>query len=107
MLYINYSFTPIFIFWAGIILFLNIQGFLTKKSIFNGINLAFCLVLLYAHLKFKESLPDWSFCIISDMIFLSISVALFLYVNDIETRRKVISEVFENRYKKRGKKWEH
>ena len=45
-------------------------------------------------------LPAWKFNVSCDIVFLAISISLFLYVNDIETRRKVISEVFESRYKK-------
>ena len=104
MFLINLSIVPIFIIWAGAIIYLNIRGFMQKKSLFNGINLAICLFLIMIHMGLKEVLPNWSFNIICDMIFLAISISLYLYVNDIETRRKVISEVFENRYKNRSKK---
>lgn len=103
MLFFDLSFVLAFIIWAGIITYLNIQGFLKKKSLWNGINLAISLILLMIHLGIKDVMPNWRFNIICDMVFLAISIGFFLYVNDIETRRKVISEVFENRYKNKVK----
>jgi len=96
---VNLSFVPVFIIWGGIIMYLNLQGFLRKKSFFNAINLTICLILFMIHMCLRNTLPNWSFSIICDLVLLSISIGLFLYINDIETRRKVISEVFENRYK--------
>lgn len=100
MILVNLSFIPVFIFWAGIIFYFNIQGFIKAKSIWNGVNLPISLILLIIHLNIGNAMPNWSFNLICDLTFLAISISLFLYINDIETRRKVISEVFENRYKK-------
>ena len=100
MLFFDLSFIPVLVMWAGIIMFLNVFGFIKTKSIFNCINLAISLTLLFIHMHMKESLPNWSFCVACDLVFLAISVSLYIYLNDIETRRKVISEVFENRYQK-------
>lgn len=104
MFLVNLSIIPIFILWAGLILGFNIAGFLKRKSLLNGINLAISLILLMIHMSLRYVMPNWSFSFIWDIIFLIVSISLFLYVNDIETRRKVISEVFENRYKNRSKK---
>lgn len=104
MLLIDLSFVPTLFIWAGIIIYLNIQGFLKTKSFWNGINLGISLILLIIHMSLRDGIPNWHFNIICDMIFLAVSISLFLYVNDIETRRKVISEVFENRYKKEEQK---
>ena len=103
MLFFDLSFVLTFIIWAGIITYLNIQGFLKKKSFWNGINLVISLILLMIHLGIKDAMPNLRFNVICDMAFLAISIGFFLYVNDIETRRKVISEVFENRYKNKVK----
>ncbi len=103
MLYIDYSIPFILVIWISIIAELNIIGFLKKKSLFNCINLFISLILIFMHLINKELITSWKYCIIHDFIFLSISVGLYLYVDDIESRRKVISEVFTNRYKKRTK----
>ena len=85
-------------------MFLNIQGFLKNKSLFNGINLGISLSLLMIHLNNSSSIENWKFCVICDLTFLAISIGLYLYVNDIEVRRKVISEVFENRYRKESER---
>ena len=37
---------------------------------------------------------------IFDFISMAISISVYLYIDDIESRREVISEVFENKYKK-------
>lgn len=102
MLFFDLSFVPTFIVWVGLVVYLNIRGFLKKQSIFNAVNLAICLILIIIHMCFKDVLLNWSFSIICDMVLLSISIALYLYINDIETRRKVISEVFENKYNKKS-----
>ncbi|MBQ9315170.1 MAG: hypothetical protein IJ220_09330 [Clostridia bacterium] len=104
MFLINLSVLPIFIIWAGIVIFLNVRGFLKKQSKYHAINLAISLFLLIIHMSLRDTLSNWNFNIICDMIFLAVSISFYLYVNDIETRRKVISEVFENRYKNRRKK---
>ena len=100
MFFIDLSIVPIFVIWAGAILYLNIRGFMKKKSLFHGINLGISLLLLLIHMSIRAMLPAWKFNVSCDLVFLAISISLFLYVNDIETRRKVISEVFESRYKK-------
>lgn len=106
MFLVNLSIVPIFIIWAGIIIYLNIRGFLKKQSLWNGINLGISLLLLIIHMSLRDFLVNWSFNVICDLVFLAISISLYLYVDDIETRRKVISEVFENKYKKTEKKKE-
>lgn len=101
---IDLSNVSIFVIYAGIILILNIYGFIKKKSIYNCINLWISLMLFEIHIIFRETLHNWNFNVMCDLTFLAISISLYLYVNDIEARRTVISEVFENRYKKRDKK---
>lgn len=61
------------------------------------------LFLLMLHVIFNK-MPDVTLSplnIVVDTISMIISSSLYLYTDDIETRRKIISGVFENRYKKK------
>lgn len=100
MYFFDVSIFPVNIIWIGIILLFNIQSIIRMKSIWNKLNLVICLGLLILHVISPNELHNISACLIVDFVGLIISMALCLYINDIETRRKVISEVFETRYKK-------
>ena len=96
---------PILVLWIVIEYILNVKGYVRKKSMYNLISLSISLALIFLHVAFNK-IPNVtlsSFNIIIDFIFLIISISLYLYINDIESRRKVISEVFENKYKDRRK----
>ncbi len=101
----SFSNMPILIIWICIFIFFNIFAFVKNRSIYNLITLVLSLLLLIFHLangnSYDVNLPQ---NIIVDFISLIISISLYLYIDDIESRRKVISEVFENKYKNRGKK---
>ena len=102
---LDLSKVPILVLWIVIEYVLNVKGYVRKKSMYNLISLSLSLTLIFLHVAFNK-MPNVtlsSFNIIIDFAFLIISISLYLYINDIETRRKVISEVFENRYKKREK----
>ena len=91
--------------WIGIFLILTIFGLVKKKSFFNLITLLLSIAFLIIHIVLKESFGETiSSNVIIDFISIIISIALYLYIDEIEARREVISEVFENRYKNRRKK---
>lgn len=104
MYFVDLSNTPIFMIWTGIIVILNAYGFLKLQSRYSAINLGFSLMLLFFHLNFKEAFANWGWNATCDLVFLAVSISLYLYINDVEIRRKVISEVFENKYKRRSQK---
>ena len=99
----DFSKTPILVLWIVIFYVLNVKGFARKKSIFSLTTLMLSMLFLIIHVcAFKGVLS--SFNIISDFVSIIMSISFYLYLDDIESRRKVISEVFENRYKNRRKK---
>ena len=85
----------------------SMVGFFTKKSLFNLIPLLLSLAFLVIHVTLRENIIGaFKYNMLIDFISIIISIALYIYVDDIEARREVISEVFENRYKNGRKKWE-
>lgn len=83
----------------------NVLAFVRKKSMYSLVTLITSLILLIIHIGNVSSYGAYlSQNIITDFISIIISISLYLYVDDIESRRKVISEVFENKYKNRSKK---
>lgn len=109
MLVFEFSNLLILLFWSCLIITLNFWGVLKKKSFFNFFSLIVSVALLIVHVAFgKEYFISHSKKMIADFVFLIVSISTYLYVNDIETRRKMITKVFENKYKKKEeKKWKH
>lgn len=105
MLVFEFSNLLILLFWIVFIVTLNFWGVLKKKSFLNFLSLIVSIILLVIHVIFKgDYFISCARNMIIDFIFLIVSISTYLYVNDIETRRKVISEVFENKYKKKEEK---
>lgn len=105
MLVFEFSNLLVLFFWVCVIVALNFWGVLKKKSFLNLISLMFSVALLVLHIRYREFFSaSYTQVLIPDFIFLIVSISTYLYVNDIETRRKVVSEVFENKYKKKEKK---
>lgn len=105
MLVFEFSNLLVLSFWIFLVIALNFWGVLKKKSFLNLISLIVSIMLLVIHIRYREFLETViNQNIIADFVFLIVSISTYLYVDDIETRRKVISEVFENKYKKEEKK---
>lgn len=105
MLVFEFSNLLVLSFWIFLVIALNFWGVLKKKSFLNLISLIVSITLLVIHIRYREFLETViNQNIIADFVFLIVSISTYLYVDDIETRRKVISEVFENKYKKEEKK---
>lgn len=102
---INFSNMPILALWICVFLALNILGMCTKKSLFNLIPLILSVLFLVIHVWNKFLILETIFQnLMVDFISMIVSISLYIYVDEIEARRKVISEVFENKYKNRRKK---
>lgn len=105
MLVFEFSNLLVLSFWIFLVIALNFWGVLKKKSFLNLISLIVSITLLIIHIRYREFLEvSINQNVITDFVFLIVSISTYLYVDDIETRRKVISEVFENKYKKEEKK---
>lgn len=98
---IDFSNIFILLIWIAIFAVFNIIGLVKKSSWHNFITLIFSITFLILHIIFRN-VNDIALyqSILVDFISMIFSIFLYLYVDDIESRRKVISEVFENKYKK-------
>jgi len=96
---IDFSNILTFLIWYGITAFFLMLAYIFKKSILAFIPVIYFLVILgltsgnpgfidnlYVHRNFN-------------FIGLGLSLVLYIVIDDIEMRRKVISQVFKNRYK--------
>ena len=84
---------------------LNVVSNIRKQAAFSLIATLFALGSLYVHVNQKELLADaYLLNMIVDMVFLGISMVNLLIIDEIETRRTIIKNVFGNRYSKKGKK---
>ena len=101
MTLINFSNIFVLSIWILLFIVLNVLGFVKKSSWFNLVTLVVSLVFLILHVTFRAEFVSNFRNMVVDFIFIIISVSLYLYVDDIEARRQVISEVFENKYKKK------
>ena len=105
MLIFEFSNLLVLFFWICLIITLNFWGVLKKKCFLNFISLIISVALLIVHVVFRDGyFISNARNLIFDFVFLIVSISTYLYANDIETRRKVISEVFENKYKKKEDK---
>ena len=102
MAFINFSNILVFGVWIYIFLALNIIGFVKKISWFNLATLILSVVFLIIHVVVSTQIEVLN--VLVDFISMIISVFMYLYVDDIQARRQVISEVFENKYKKKKTK---
>lgn len=95
--YGNYYFSIII---AIIFIELNILGYLKNKAKYPRTSLIIFVSILIIHFIKKDILSDsYVYNAIIDMICIGISLIDLLIVDEIETRRKLIKEVFQSRYK--------
>ena len=79
---------------------MNILGYIKNKAWYPMTSLFVFIASLIIHIIRRESLGDaFTYNTTLDFIGLGISITNLLIVDEIETRREVIKEVFENRYK--------
>ena len=85
----------VLIFAVIITAVVHIIGFKKKKSIFSAIMLFVYTILLIIHISKWNS----AFDVIVDFIGMVVSITIYLIIDEIEIRRKKITQVFEDRYK--------
>ncbi len=84
---------------------MNIISNINKHADFSLITTLFALGSLFVHVQQRESLGDaYLFNMIIDMVFLAVSMVNLIIIDEIETRRAIIKNVFANRYSKKPKK---
>lgn len=100
---INFAKLPITICWALIVILLNVLSLIQKKSVHSLVALILSVAFLIMHVVAKSYFINGIANLIFDFATMIISISIYLYINDIESRREVVSEVFKNRYKKNKK----
>ena len=98
-----YSFENYYVLIVLALIFieLNILGYMKTKAYYPMTSLIIFVTTLIVHFIAKDVLGE-SYILNAtvDLIAIGISVINLFVVDEIETRREVIKEVFENRYKK-------
>lgn len=97
---IDFSNPWAFIFWYVITVGLLVVSYKKKKAKICIGPIVYFIIILLIHSKN----PDWFRDIYVhrwlNFIGLGVSICMFVVMDEVETRRKVISKVFKNRYKK-------
>lgn len=97
-----YSFENYFVLTilAFIFIELNIIGYIKNKAWYPMASLIIFITSLIVHFIKKDTLGDaYVYNATIDLICIGISIINLLVVDEIETRREIIKEVFQNRYK--------
>lgn len=96
---IDFSNILTFLVWYGITVSFLMLSYIFKKSILAFIPVVYFIIIL----QLTSGVPDFIENITIHRAFnftgLGLSLVLYIVIDDIETRRKVISQVFKNRYK--------
>ncbi len=97
---IDFSNPWVFLVWYFITVGLLYASYKTKKSKLCLIAVLYFLIVL----GLSAANPDWIDDVLIHRIFnflgIAASLSMFVVMDEVETRRKVISQVFKNRYKK-------
>ena len=91
-----------FLFLAFMFLLtMNILGYMTKKACFSLITTLLSLASLAVHVHFKTALHHaYILNVMIDLFFLGFSMVNMIILDEIETRRAILRNVFGNKYKK-------
>ncbi len=97
---IDFSNPWVFIVWYFITAGLLYASYKTKKSKICLIPVCYFLLILALSVANPEWIDDVLIHRVFNFLGLSVSLSMFVAMDEVETRRKVISQVFKNRYKK-------
>ena len=96
---VDFSDLLTFLIWYGITVAFLMLGYIFKKSILALIPVIYFLVILGMAAANTSLIDDMLVHEVFNFTGLGISIVLYIVIDDIETRRKIISQVFKNRYK--------
>ena len=96
---VDFSDLLTFLIWYGITVAFLMLGYIFKKSILALIPVIYFLVILGMAAANTSLIDDMLVHEVFNFTGLGISIILYIVIDDIETRRKIISQVFKNRYK--------
>ena len=101
---IDFSNPWVFIVWYFVTLGLLFISYKTKKSKICLVPVFYFLLILGLHLVHPEWINDVVIHRVFNFLGLAASLSMYVVMDEVETRRKVISQVFKNRYKKGDKR---
>ncbi len=96
---IDFSNILTFLIWYGITVVFLMLANIFKKSILALIPVIYFLVILGITAGTPSYIQDILVHRTFNFIGLALSLVLYIVIDDIETRRRIISQVFKNRYK--------
>ncbi len=97
---IDFSIPWVLLIWYYITAGLLFASYKTKKAIFCLIPVVYFLVILALSIANNDLLKHVAIHRVFNFVGLGLALSMFLVIDEVETRRKVISQVFKNRYKK-------
>lgn len=103
MLVVDYTNTLVLLIVVMFFITMNIIGFVKKKAWFVMTSVLVNITMFVLHLVLLDealSKEALMFNARVDFVTLAINIPLLLIVDEIETRRALIKNVFENKYKK-------
>lgn len=102
MILIDYTNINVLITAVIFFVIMNIIGYEVKKAWFSMASVIINLAMLIIHVLFRDFLNNeaFRFNVIIDFICLAVNTPSLLILDEIETRRNLIKEVFESRYNK-------
>lgn len=96
---IDFSNILTFLIWYGITAFFLMLAYIFKKSVLAFIPVLYFLIILGVTSGNSFYIDNLFVHRNFNFIGLGLSLVLYIVIDDIEIRRKVISQVFKNRYK--------
>ena len=97
---IDFSNPWIFLLWYIITVGLLFAAYKLKKSKICLVPVIYFILILFLHAKNPEWFMDIGIHRFFNFGGLGAALSFFVVMDEVETRRKVISQVFKNRYKK-------
>lgn len=96
---VDFSDILTFLIWYGITAFFLMLAYIFKKSVLAFVPVVYFLVILGFSVGEADLIQNLLVHRVINFIGLGLSLVLYIVIDDIEMRRKVISQVFKNRYK--------
>lgn len=96
---IDFSNLLTFLVWYGITAVFLMLAHIFKKSIFAVIPVIYFIIILGVTAGNTAEIQDILVHRIFNFTGFGLALIMYIIIDDIETRRKIISQVFKNRYK--------
>lgn len=96
---VDFSDILTFLIWYGITAIFLMSSYIFKKSILVLIPVIYFIIILGITANSIDLIQDIIVHRVFNFTGLGLSLVLYIVIDDIEIRRKIISQIFKNRYK--------